>query len=165
METFTLSGGWNEEKAVAFTKAVEQVVVENPLLASHLVWKKSALCAIEGTYPPDKHTFVTMVEDASVDIQGLKTHRERLDFIDTLSSRLGRGHKQKLTTEEDIKTRHPLFHAHLFRFRDGHACYHVELSHALGDAQTYYRIIDQISSFMNDAEHSKADSLGESSSC
>lgn len=148
METFTISSGWDDVKANAFSKAVDQVVVLNPILTSHLVWKKNALYASPGTYTSENHAFASIEKDLSIDIESaLVSHETRIDFINThLAPKVG---FEKKIASEDIKTKRALFSAHLFRFADGHACYYVGISHALVDGRTYYQIIDQISSFMS----------------
>jgi hypothetical protein len=148
VETFTISCGWDDGKANAFSKAVDQVVVQNPILTSHLVWKKNALYASPGTYTTENHSFVSIDEDPSISIENdFVSHEARIDFINThLAPKVG---NEKKRASEDIKTKRPLFHAHLFRFANGHACYYVGISHALVDGWTYYQIIDQISSFMS----------------
>lgn len=157
VETSTLSTGWDDDKVLAFVKAVKQVVIENPILTSHLVRKKNSIYACPGTYSPEKHKFVTVVDESEpgdgLNIQDLKTTKERLDFVQKcVSSKLG---DKNTAAENDIKTKCPLFHAYLLRFSDGYACYHIGISHALVDGHTYYLIIDQISSFMNRKEVTK----------
>ena len=55
VETFTLSSGWDDDTVAALVNAIDQVVVENPILATHLIWKKNALYASPGTYTNKKH--------------------------------------------------------------------------------------------------------------
>lgn len=151
VETFTLSNGWNEYKAAAFTNAVKEVVNQNPILTSHLVWKKNAVYACPGTYTTEHHSFVTVEEDPSVDIEALGSHDARWRFInEQLAHRVGA--TKKTTATSDIKTKRPLFHAYLFKFANGHVCYYIGVSHALVDSRTYYHLIEQISSIMNTGE-------------
>ena len=157
VETSTLSVGWDDDKVQAFVKAMKQVVIENPILTSHLIKKKNSIYACPGTFSPEKHKFVTVVDESesgdNINIRDLKSTKERLDFIQQfISSKLG---DKKSSGSNDIKTKCPLFHAYLFRFSDGYACYHIGISHALVDGHTYYLIIDQISSFMNQEEVTK----------
>eukprot|EP00984_Skeletonema_dohrnii_P018186 scaffold8428_cov120-Skeletonema_dohrnii-CCMP3373.AAC.2 len=147
VETFTLSNGWNDDKALAFTNAVEEVVNQNPILTSHLVWEKNAVYACPGTFTSNS-SFVTVEEDLSVDVEAFGSHDARWRFInEQLTHKVGAA--RKTTAANDIKAKRPLFHAYLFKFANGHACYYISVSHALVDARTYYHIIEQISSFMN----------------
>ena len=115
VETSTLSSGWDDDKVLAFVKAVKQVVIENPILTSHLVKKKNGIYACPGTHSPEKHKFVTVVDESEpgdeINIQDLKTTKERLDFVQKyVSSKLG---DKNTAAENDIKTKCPLFHAYL----------------------------------------------------
>ena len=151
VETFTLSSGWDDGKVAAFAQAIEQVVVENPILTSHLVWKKNALYASLGTYTTKNHTFVKIEKDPSIVVEtDLVSYKGQLDFINDCIAPMV-GSTKKVLASDDIKTMRPLFHfhAHLFQFANGRVCYYTGVSHALVDGRTYYQIIDQISSFMN----------------
>lgn len=149
IESCTLCSGWDEDKVQDFTKAIKQVVIENPILSSHLNWRKheKSLYACPNTYTPENHSFVTVVDESdNTTINDLDSHESRLGFINNIADKLA---CEKNLVSDDIKTKRSLFHCHLFRFGNGYTCYHVGVSHALADAHTYYLIIDQISAFMN----------------
>ena len=152
VETFTLSQGWNDQKASAFVAAVQRVARENPVLTSHLeVRQGGAIYAVTGTYPPEQHSFVT-VTDVSDDVHpaDLQTQAERLDFMHQhVSPLIGK------SEQNDYKTKCPIFEVHLFRFSQGYACSYVAISHSIVDARTYYQIIEQISDIMNGKELQK----------
>jgi len=169
VETFTLASGWTSETSTKFTHAIKSVVQENPILTSHLVWNTSdqSVYACPGTFPADTHEFVSVIsmdgttsDDRDghdlVDVSQFETHEARLAFMDqVLAPLVGSRDIDKPYASEDIQTKRPLFHAHLFQFPNGHVCYHIGISHALADAHTYYLLVHQISCFMNDVEITK----------
>jgi len=151
--TFTLCSGWTDDIEEAFANAIERVIDENPILTSCLLRKKTHLYARPAVYTRKNHQFFTSVKDMTNDMQNFQTHKDQLHFmIHYLGPKVQTAVNR---VRYEIKYKKPLFHVHLFRFRNGYACYHVAISHALVDITTYYNIIGQISSFMNQEQISK----------
>lgn len=70
VEGLSLSTGWTPQASQAFQLAIEAVVRANPILTGKIVevksspwpWDKKELRIIPNAYPPDSHSFVTVVD-------------------------------------------------------------------------------------------------------
>lgn len=160
LEGLSLSNGWTNQATQAFTLAVEAVVRANPILTGQLVeekktpwpWSnKSTLRVIPGVFPPESHSFVTIVEPPS-DL----TSPEQAAGI-SANKLFHHVHSQVAPclldkpefSYDQIKNASPLFDAKIMDFGDGYAAYSIKLSHAIGDGTTFFQIVSQISSYMN----------------
>ncbi len=160
LEGLSLSNGWSNQATEAFTLAVEAVVRANPILTGQLVeekktpwpWNnKSTLRVIPGVFPPESHSFVTIVEPPS-DL----TSPEQAAGI-SATELFHHVHEQVAPclldkpefSYDQIKNASPLFDAKIMDFGDGYAAYSIKLSHAIGDGTTFFQIVSQISSYMN----------------
>ncbi|GFH45169.1 hypothetical protein CTEN210_01643 [Chaetoceros tenuissimus] len=151
VETFTLSHGWKDDKIARFRKAIEEVVLENPILTSHLVWKKNSIYTSLGTFTIENHSFCTVEYDRDLDVR--KTFCNQKATMKYMHGKLAKKIEcQNKTASEDIETKRPLFHAHLFVFSHDYACLYIGVSHAIVDVATYYNIVGQISALMNDQD-------------
>lgn len=177
IESYTIGTGWTTATVQAFVQAVHRVVRDNPLLTSRVTrsaWN-GGLYALPHTFPLDAHDFVTVTDfsqpnhnnnttasnndTASVPPPPLpisssttggtpnqQDYQRQIDWLHTHIAPL-------ITTQAflivEIVRRLPLFDANLFLFPNGVVVYHVNLSHSLGDATTYYMLMQQISQQMN----------------
>jgi hypothetical protein len=166
VETFTISTGWTPRTVSAFVQAVEKVVSENVILTSRVT---RSLCSGNLYAIPhyhDQHPFVTVTDlsqDAAVpSINGLNYNQQ----IEWLHAHISPRIKTQAFLIVEIYQRMPLFDANLFLLPDkGTVVYHVNLSHCIGDATTYYMILEQISAYMNIFYELNGNSLGDSSAC
>jgi hypothetical protein len=149
IETFTISTGWTPRTVSAFVQAVEKVVSENAILTSRVT---RSLCSGNLYAIPhyhDQHPFVTVTDLSSEQLPSIDglNYNEQIEWLHAhISPRI----KTQAFLIVEMHQRMPLFDANLFLLPDkGTVVYHVNLSHSLGDATTYYMIMEQISAYMN----------------
>jgi len=157
VSTVTLSEGWDLGLIEKFTSVISEVVALNPILAGRVVKSKKGVYVEMGAFSTSKHDFgnVHDFRNKVPTIEGL-ANSELIDFIEKnivpfiaekqmASSGSRSPVKSNANVADEIKHGLPLFEANLFHFGQSKCAYHISMSHALGDATTYYMLVDQIS--------------------
>lgn len=166
IEGLSMSDGWTPQATEAFSLAVEAVVRANPILTGQLIeekespwpWShKSTLSIIPGVFPPESHSFLTVVNPLADLASPAQVMHEEINkgvsakvLFEHVHSHIAPCLLEKAEFSYDqIKNASPLFEAKLMDFGDGYAAYSVKMSHAIGDGTTFFQIVSQISSYMN----------------
>lgn len=175
IEGLSLSTGWTPQATEAFKIAIEAVVRANPILSGKLVevkrnpwpWShQSELRIITNAFPPDSHSFVTVVDpphDMASPAEFLKDvvpvgEESAKDLFEHVHSNVAPYLLSKATfSKNQIEDGSPLFEAKIMDFGDGTCAYSIKVSHAVGDGTTFFQIVSQISSLMNGRSPSKID--------
>lgn len=158
--TNVLSSGWNPTKLRALKQAIQQLVVQNPILSGIVVMERDGIYIEPGMYNPDSHTFWTDVLSSrntgkAVDprtirfledyvVPSLHTMRanQKLRFMQNHVAPL----LPKVTSmKEEAKKKLPVFQVYLVPLAGGHLVYSIRISHAVGDAATYFALVNQLS--------------------
>ena len=155
--TFTLVKGWKPGMLKDFTRAVEEVIHANPILTGFVYstpnWKASGRMEIRiqpGKYLPENHDFVTNIDMSNDTTKfpspiGLNVTKLLAYVDDHLTPLI----KRSEFVSELIKYRSPLFSIDIVTLPDNYACYVLKMAHCVGDGHTYYNIMNQISSILN----------------
>eukprot|EP00571_Detonula_confervacea_P015362 CAMPEP_0172303390 /NCGR_PEP_ID=MMETSP1058-20130122/4925_1 /TAXON_ID=83371 /ORGANISM="Detonula confervacea, Strain CCMP 353" /LENGTH=441 /DNA_ID=CAMNT_0013014175 /DNA_START=153 /DNA_END=1475 /DNA_ORIENTATION=- len=174
VEGLSLSKGWTPQATEAFKLAIEALVRTNPILTGKLVevnkspwpWSpRSELWITPNAFPPESHSFVTVVDPPSgmmspgeIVQDGLVGEESTKDLFKYVHATLGGYLLSKASfSANQIEDGSPLFEAKLMDLGDGTAAYSIKMSHAIGDGTTFYQLVSQISSYMNGRTPSQID--------
>ena len=153
VETFTVARGWNQQVISAFQEAIHTVIQANPILSGRLYQDKGGILYVRY---PKKPTTCNIKDDEFVTVQDLSDDDKTLANIRNVSEQeLSKFLEAYIiprfqtetpeSTKVEISKGTHLFEASLLILPDNHVCYRIGLSHALGDAATYYLLVKQIS--------------------
>ena len=144
--SLTLVRNWSNEALVALKKAIDKLLELNPILTGRLVRNPATN---ELTVECGKHSnFFNVIQGPS-------------DF--TVPSNLDeRIHAMQLEIEplfdiiglslEQIETGSKLFGVTVCTLPDDHACYVIQLSHMIADGATYYMLLAQLQSLLDEQD-------------
>ena len=121
----------------------------NPILTGHVYGKQNTLWVQSGTFTPDNHDFVKIVEPPHELLPDLDSMSdpEILEFLteDILALM---GDDSELTSDQ-MKKKLPLFGASLLILKDTYAVFSLKVSHAVGDGTTFFQLLKQVSLAMS----------------
>lgn len=159
VSTVTISDGWDRGMVGKFPSVITEVVTLNPILTGRAVKSKKGMHVEMGAFSASEHSFGNVHDftDKGRVIEGM-TNGELVDFVEgnivpfiaeklkeSVGLRDSRCTSMKSNVAAEIKHGLPLFEANLFLLDQSMCAYHISMSHAVGDAATYYMIVDQIS--------------------
>ena len=121
----------------------------NPILTGHVYGKQNTLWVQSGTFTPDNHDFVKIVEPPRHLLPDLDSMSdpEILQFVTENVLKL-MGDDNELTSDQTRK-KLPLFGASLVILDDKYAIFSIKASHAVGDGTTYFQLVKQVSLHMS----------------
>lgn len=158
--TNVLSSGWNYTKLRALKQAIQRLVVQNPILSGSVVMEKDGIYIEPGMYNPESHTFwtditsygdsrsavdprtITFLEDYVVPNLDTMSAKQKLRFMQNHVAPL---FPQVTRVKEEVKKRLPVFQVYLLPLKGGYLVYSIRISHAVGDAATYFALVSQLS--------------------
>ena len=148
IETFTLAQGFSQEHLKALQGAVTQVVEANPILMGKVTLENECLYLTPNAYPLDEHVFFEKM-DLSDQVSNSfnfsdNNHKENIQFMTDKIFPLVK--HQRGTGNTEVKKKSALFSFTLFVLTESIICYKMSLSHLIGDASTYYCLVDQMNS-------------------
>ena len=157
VSTVTLSDGWSSEMVNEFPLVIDKVVAMNPILTGRVMKNGKGVFVKMAAFRVAEHSFGNVHDfvGKTPSVEGM-TKAELLDFVEnninTFIAEKCRntiGSSKSLNVGVEIKHGLPLFEANLFRLDQSTCAYHISMSHAVGDAATYYMLIDQIACLLN----------------
>lgn len=158
--TNTFSSGWNYSKLRALKQAIQRLVVQNPILSGSVVMEKDSIYVEPGMHNPDTHMFWTditsyrdsrlaadprtilFLEDYIVPNLHTMPAKQKLRFMQNHVAPL---FPEVTRVKEEAKKRLPVFHVYLLPLTGGNLAYSIRMSHAVGDAATYFALVNQLS--------------------
>ena len=151
-----LGSGWTPEKVLALKAAIEELVFHNPILTGIVLFKNDAVFIEPGHHRQSLWT--ELVPDGPIDKFSTGwQHGPAMAKIEFIKKHLAPLLPKLKTVEEEAKASSPVFQVYLMTLPEEHLFYSVRMSHAVGDASTYYQILNQISHLLikgaNDLPH------------
>ena len=151
IETFTLAQGFTQEHRQSLQGAVSQVVKANPILMGHVTLEQGCLYLTPNAFSLEKHAFfeeMDVSDQVPSSFQFTDENHNSLDesiqfMTDTIVPLVKH---QRGTGRSEVKNKSPLFSFTLFTLTGSIICYKMSLSHLIGDASTYYALMDQVNS-------------------
>lgn len=139
----TLAAGWTDGMTVQMKSAIATLVEQNPILAGTMR-REGELLFVEGGVHSDFVVEISGPEDFVVP----RNATESIAMLRALEPRFA---EKRLSNEVEqiIKTEGLLFRVVLMKLPKEHMAYVVEINHAIGDAASYYKILDFINCAMN----------------
>ena len=145
--TTTIIDGWTQDHTEKLRAAVKRVVAANPILSGKIVvgegGKGLAIAPAERTdLDPATLNIVAGPKEFDLPADIIARCRYCQEVLDPLVPDVGNAMQQKASGG-------PLFVVSVIELPGSRAAYSVSLSHIVGDAWTYYALIDQLDCFVN----------------
>ena len=165
--TFTLVKGWDEDSTVEMKRAVEQVLLRNPILMGRAKIDLSPLSKFEisiipGPQNPSSYISEIDFQQKNIDYGDAKMPDnmnlcdmdsvEVLKFMDTFLAPIVPKSKSVFSL---AKNKEPLFGITIIQLQNNYACYVVSMSHCVGDGVTYYNCMKEIDDAINNRSENR----------
>jgi len=150
VESFTLAHGWSQDMKSRFPCAVQRVIDINPILSGRVTKTSTGKIVVQTGMSAFKNQEHSRVVDISTIVTRSPVGLLQNEMFEYIHEHVYPHLKSAPTlVRDEIKGKLSLFDATLFLLPDDHVCYHVGMSHSIGDAETYYMILDQVSAVLN----------------
>ena len=147
IETYTLAEGFTPKLRESLKKAISEVIRTNPILMGRVTLQNNCFYLVPNAFPLESHEFFDQIDVSDSVPSSFESDEENIQFIkDTIVPLVKH---QGGTGKSEISNQSPLFSFTLFTLTDTIVCYKMSLSHLIGDASTYYDLMDQVDSILN----------------
>ena len=146
VETLTLSQGITLEHRQALKKAIPQVVKANPILMGHAAFENDRFYLVPNAFPVNKHSFYEEIDLSDQVPQSFQFSDENQHENFQFMEKIILPHCKRGKSKSEVKNKSPLFSFTVFILTENIICYKMDMSHIIGDASTYYALMDQINS-------------------
>lgn len=150
VSTITLVSGWdsNASNTLKFQCAVSTVMKLNPVLTGKLLKSSSGVQVETGVFDVSD-VFQVIQFSLNTSFSMPVSAAEKLKVLQQLASEFNPKIKTGTTL---LKNKSNIFEVGLMVLPSGCACYKVSISHAIADASTYYKVMQQLSDIWNGRE-------------